>query len=338
MPVSLSSLQAAAGRLLTSGETVSWEPGSRFRCVELVRAFQQKRLDPAGLEAALAGERAALGRPPSAQGTAVLELTGVLTPHDSIFTLVNAGTSVRTFMQQLTAASVDKAIRSIVIVVDSPGGFVALVPEAAALVRAVRGRKPVAVTVAGLNASAAYWITSGATALEATPSALVGAIGVLTERASIAKLLERAGVDVEVFSAGTFKAEGHEALPITDPERRAIQARVDAAYSAFVADVAAGRSVLPVTVRQGFGEGRVVPAADAVRLGMIDHVAIVEDTIQRAVTAPAQFSAHLAARLARSRTAAQAEQAQRARAEIAAHRQTLTAAAGRRAGRLAPTD
>jgi signal peptide peptidase SppA len=145
--------------------------------------------------------------------------------------------------------------------------------------RAARSRKPVIAAVAGLNASAAYWVTAGASAIYGTPSALIGSIGVYTVRASIARQLEREGVDVEVFSAGRFKAEDLPVLPVTDPERKATQARVDETYDTFASDVAAGRRVSVATVRGGYGEGRVVSAKEAARLGMIDGIAVIEDTL-----------------------------------------------------------
>ncbi len=322
--IDISTLQAASGRFLASRDLLAWEADSMVRCMDLVRAFQRKDLDPVGFNAALASERtAAPVAIPKGDGTAValIELTGVLTPNPSVFHLLGFGTAVRTFMQQLQAAGEAARIKAIVVVVDSPGGSVRLIPEAAQLVRTVRARKPVIVAIDGSACSAAYWIACQSTALIATPSAQVGAIGVLAERPSIARRLQQDGVDVTVVHAGKFKHHGHVALPLEDSERQWLQREVDATYAEFVAAVAAGRRVSPSTVRDGYGEGRPVRAADALALGMIDAVQLVEDAIGRAVAAPVEVAAQLAERIAshagRMHRAFVAHQ----RAEIAAFRQ-----------------
>jgi ClpP class serine protease len=68
---------------------------------------------------------------------------------------------------------------------------------------------------------------------------------------------------------------------LTDDARAHWQSLVDSAYDMFVGDVAKGRGVSAEQVRNGFGEGRMVAASDAVKEGMIDRVATLEQTIGR---------------------------------------------------------
>ncbi|MGY0779836.1 S49 family peptidase [Azospirillum argentinense] len=84
-----------------------------------------------------------------------------------------------------------------------------------------------------------------------------------------------------LVKAGKFKAEGNPYEPLTEEAQAAMQARVNDYYDMFVKAVARGRGVKPADVRNGFGEGRVVGAAEAVRLGMADRVATFEDTLAR---------------------------------------------------------
>ncbi|HWF86650.1 MAG TPA: S49 family peptidase [Vicinamibacterales bacterium] len=156
-----------------------------------------------------------------------------------------------------------------------------MTPETAALMRSARSKKPVVGAVFGLNASAAYWISSNATRLEATSSARVGSIGVYSQRVSVARMLEKDGVDIEIFSAGKYKAEGDPSTAITDDERMARQADVDESYANFISDVSFGRGIAASIIRAGFGQGRVVSAPEALRLRMIDSVSLVEDTVAR---------------------------------------------------------
>lgn len=274
-------IRSAAADVLSTSELVSWEPGHQARAMALLKEFSAGALDVAAMRAALGADaRSTPARAPT-RSTAVLRLYGVLTPGESIFTLFGAGTSLRAFSSELRAAAADPAITSISVLVNSPGGFLGMVPETAALMRTTRAKKPVVAAVSGLNASAAFWITSNATKIEATPSALVGAIGVYGQRTSIARMLEQNGIDVETFSAGKFKSEGIETMPITDAERIAKQADVDEAYTNFVNDVSLGRSVSASTVRAGFGQGRVVTASEALHQGMIDRIDLVENSVAR---------------------------------------------------------
>lgn len=327
--IDVSTVQAMAGRFLTAPDLFAWSADSQRRCAELVRAFQQKVLDPTTLRAALTSERIGPAPPPAPPGLAIVGLTGVLTPTASIFSLLDFGTSIRSFMQQLTTAVLDRHVTAIAVIVDSPGGSIRLIPEAAAAMRMARARKPVVASVAGLAASAAYWIASNATVIESTPSGSVGGIGILAERVSVARRLEREGVDVTVISAGRHKAEGHEALPITDDERQALQARVDAAYATFVTDIQAGRHVLATTVRNGYGQGRLVEAPDALRLGMIDRVATIEDTVARMRAAPATLTGMMTTRMEQGRASTARAQLDDARAEITSHRARIYAAVHR---------
>ena len=83
------------------------------------------------------------------------------------------------------------------------------------------------------------------------------------------------------MKAGPNKAEGHPAFPLGEEAAAYMQARVDDYYSMFVRDVARGRGVPVGTVRENFGGGRMVGAADAVKLGMADRVDSLANTIKR---------------------------------------------------------
>ena len=244
------------------------------------------------------------------------------------FSLLGLGTALRPFTRQVKAAAADDSVKAIAVVVDSPGGLLGMVPEAAAAMRAARQRKPVVVAVAGLNASAVYWITAGGSRMTATPSASVGAVGVFCVRPSIVRQLDQEGIDVAVFSAGKYKTEGLEVVPLTNAERSATQARVDEAYQQFVADVAAGRLVPGARVRDSFGQGRIVSAAEGLRLGMIDAVEEVDDTIARVAAEPARMAAFDARRAALTARLLAGARARWVQAALAPHRRALARAAG----------
>lgn len=192
------------------------------------------------------------------------------------------GTSSEQLALTMRRAAADPAVSAIVLDINSPGGAVAGVTEAAAAIRDAASQKPVVAVANHLAASAAYWLAAQASQLVVTPSGEVGSIGVFAAHQDWSKAMEQMGVTVSLISAGKYKTEGNPYEPLSDEARGAIQARVDDYYKAFTADVAKGRKVAVETVRGGFGEGRVVGAREAVREGMADGVGTLGDAVAAA--------------------------------------------------------
>jgi ClpP class serine protease len=113
------------------------------------------------------------------------------------------------------------------------------------------------------------------------PSGEVGSIGVFCAHEDISKAAEQAGVKVSLISAGKYKTEGNEFEPLSDDARADLQSKVDAFYGMFIKAVGRGRRASQENVRNGFGQGRMVLAADAVKEGMADRVATMDDTLAR---------------------------------------------------------
>ncbi|HVS85651.1 MAG TPA: S49 family peptidase [Gaiellaceae bacterium] len=214
---------------------------------------------------------------------AVLPLFGVIAPRAAAFQSVSSpnGTGVDAFTQMFRQALADPSVGSILIEVDSPGGQVGGIPELAAEIRGSRGDKPIVAIANFRAASAAYWIASQADELVLPPSGEVGSVGVYAAHEDLSGKLEQDGVKMTLVSAGKYKVEGNPFEPLSEEARAAIQADVDAFYAMFVSDVAKGRGVSVEDVRTGFGEGRMVMAAQAVKAGMADRVATFDETVAR---------------------------------------------------------
>jgi capsid assembly protease len=69
--------------------------------------------------------------------------------------------------------------------------------------------------------------------------------------------------------------------PLSSDARASMQQMVNDFHSMFVSAVARNRDIATSTVRNGFGEGRMVLAQDAVRAGMADGVATLDQTLAR---------------------------------------------------------
>jgi capsid assembly protease len=222
-----------------------------------------------------------------ASGVAILPLYGVLIPRANLMSQMSGGTSLEQWGAALDAAADNPAVSAILIDANSPGGSTGLVPETAAKVRAARAKKRVVAVANTIAASAAYWIIAQADEIVVTPSGSVGSIGVYMSHDDLSGAAEQAGVKRTFISAGRHKVEGHPFEPLSEEARGALQAYVDEFYGMFVRDVARGRRTGAEAVRAGFGEGRMVPARQAVSDGMADSIDTFEAALARLLRSPA---------------------------------------------------
>lgn len=214
---------------------------------------------------------------------AVIPVYGVIYPKASLMTEVSGATSVTMLQAQLREAVADPSVTSILLDVDSPGGVTDLVPELADEIRDARKSKRV-VAVANTDAgSAAYWLASQASEVVVTPSGQVGSVGVFMAHVDRSGQMEREGLRHTIVSAGKFKVERANVAPLSEEAVAAMQGEVDEFYDMFVRAVAKGRGVSVDTVRQGFGEGRMVAARRALEAGMVDRVDTFDATLARMI-------------------------------------------------------
>ena len=214
---------------------------------------------------------------------AVIPLKGVLRPGPSLLGLLfgGGGGGLAAFRSGMREAAADPKVSAIVMDVDSPGGFVDLIPETAAEIRSIRAEKPVVAVANTTAGSAAYWLASQASQVVASPSSEVGSIGVYQIHENISDALAQQGIEVTIIKAGKYKVEGHPFAPLDSEATDAMQADVDGYYDMFTADVAKGRGVDQTDVRSGYGEGRMLLAQRAVKAGLADRVDTLGNTVKR---------------------------------------------------------
>lgn len=223
--------------------------------------------------------------PPSRQGRiAVMPISGPLLPRGGA-SFFGSWRGMDSMRAQLAMLAADPDVTAIVLDIDSPGGTVAGTAETAAAVRDAASKKKVIAVANPLATSAAYWIGSQASEFVAAPGADVGSVGVVAMHVDMSKALADAGVNVSIIRSAPYKYEGHAFAPLSDDARAFMQGRVDAVHGDFVRDVAAGRGTTQTSVRENFGEGRVVSAAAAAKRGMVDRIATL-DSVIAALAAP----------------------------------------------------
>jgi signal peptide peptidase SppA len=217
-----------------------------------------------------------------AQGVAVIPIYGVIAPKANLFSEMSGATTVEGLLREFRSALADPDIGAIVFDVDSPGGSVESITEAANEIRAARGQKPMSAVSNTLMASAAYWLSSAADELIASPSSVTGSIGIIGVHVDVSAQDEMLGEKYTLITAGEGKADGNEHEPLSDDARDDMQAMADDYYALFVADVAAGRGVNKGVVT-GDWQAQVFTAKKAKAAGLVDRIDTLDATVRRMV-------------------------------------------------------
>lgn len=226
---------------------------------------------------------------------AVIPVHGTIFPRPNIFMAYSGGCSAEQIGRAVEQAAADPKAAAIVLDIDSPGGSVYGVPEAAAKILAARKVKPVYAVANHVAASAAYWLASQANTVAVSPSGTVGSVGVIWPHVDLSRAEDLAGRKTTYVTAGQFKAEGAQEFPLDDEARAERQRIVNDIYAQFVGAVAKGRGLTPAAVERDFGQGRMRLAREAVTARMADRVATLEDVLREFAPKPVARPASRAA-------------------------------------------
>jgi len=246
-----------------------------------VRLAKGLKLERGDLRVAAEEIRAAAARPGArrvAGEVAVLPLLGVMSQRGGMST---AGTDA--YARDVEAAAANADVSAIVLEIDSPGGEVYGVDEAAAAVRRAKAAKPVVAAVNSSAFSAAYYLASAASEILVTPGGEAGSVGVYAAHEDWSRAVDEMGITVTLVSAGEGKVDGNPYEPLSEEALADMKATVGRYYGMFVDAVSKGRGVSAKKVREDW-KARIYGAKDAVEIGMADAVGTVDDAIRRAAT------------------------------------------------------
>lgn len=185
------------------------------------------------------------------------------------------------YIRMLRSIEENHKIRALVIDIDSPGGAAGPSEYIYSSVAKIAKKKPVVAFVRGMGASGAYMVACGATKVIAVPMALVGSIGVISQRPMLYDALEKLGVRMETTKAGRLKDMFSMFREPTPEERQREQTLLNAFYDRFVELVAKERA-MPVERARELATGEVFTADEAKRNGLIDDLGDLDTAIDLA--------------------------------------------------------
>lgn len=210
-----------------------------------------------------------------------------VTTGDSVGVIDMAGTiqydgtscSPEGLRELLNEAEENPDIKAVVLRVDSGGGTATAGEEMAAYVRDFS--KPIVVSSASMNCSAAYEISSQADYIFVNETTAIGAIGTIMQSSDISGLLDKLGISVDNIASADSKDSSYGTRPLTEEERAYYQELVDTINEAFINAVAEGRDMTVEEVRE-LATGMQFAGTVAVENGLADEVGIYEDALEKA--------------------------------------------------------
>jgi protease-4 len=187
-----------------------------------------------------------------------------------------------TIAQAIEKGLQDKAVKALVVRVDSPGGSV-LASERIrqALLKAKSNKIPVVVSMGNVAASGGYWVSTPADFIYAEPSTITGSIGVFGILPSFQGTLKKLGLGADGVKSTPLAGEPDLFKGPSPEVSRLIQTGVESMYGRFLSIVAAARHKTPQQVDQ-IAQGRVWDGGTAHQLGLVDGFGGMDEAIAKA--------------------------------------------------------
>jgi len=181
----------------------------------------------------------------------------------------------QSIFSDVKSADQNPNIKSIILIVDSPGGQVTgtdLLAEAIC-----NSATPVVAYIEGMAASAAYWIISGASKIIASSDLdRIGSIGTMLMVEDLQPALEAQGVKFHEVYASLSADKNADFNQVLDGKYESYQKNVlDVINSKFLSSIKANRSAVDDSTLTG----KMYFATEAIALGLVDEIGSLEYAI-----------------------------------------------------------
>jgi protease-4 len=184
------------------------------------------------------------------------------------------------FVEEFDQAAADDSVKAVVLRVNSPGGAVTTSDTMydAVLKFKAKTHKPVIASAQEVDASGAYYVSCAADKIVATPTSIVGSIGVIFETFDVVGTMKLIGVQSDAIKSAEFKDIGSPFKHMTPQERQLMQDMVNEYYARFKSIVTAHRSIKQDDFTM-VTDGRVFSGEKAQGLGLVDQVGRLDDAL-----------------------------------------------------------
>jgi protease-4 len=180
---------------------------------------------------------------------------------------------------QLDRAETNPHIKAVVLRINSGGGVATAGEEMALYVK--QFSKPIVVSSASINASAAYEISSQADYIFTAKTTAIGSIGTAMSITDLSGLYEKLGIHIDDITSAESKDSSYGNRPLTEEERAYYQDMVNEINETFIKTVAEGRGMTVEEVRV-LATGLTFTGMTGVQNGLADSIGTLEDAVVKA--------------------------------------------------------
>ena len=212
-----------------------------------------------------------------AQGTIVQN-------EESGYLMGDAGIISKKMVRDMEKLAKDDDVKAVVIRINSGGGDAFASEEIWHSVLALKAKKPVVVSMGGVAASGAYYLSAGASWIVAQPTTLTGSIGIFGMFPDMTELLQsKLGLKYDKVATNKHSdfTSAMTTRPLSASEEEMLQQYINRGYELFCKRVSDGRK-MPIQDVKAIAEGRVWIAADAKQHKLIDEMGGLKEAVSKA--------------------------------------------------------
>jgi len=203
-------------------------------------------------------------------GIAIIQINGVM--QKPVSKLFGFCSTIKT-RASINQACNDDAVKGIMLVFETPGGFSAGTAELSDCI--ANCEKPIRGYISDNCHSAGMWTASQVDYLSINKAGRCGSIGTYGVIYDTSKAYDTAGVKAILVTSGELKGQGSDGVPVSEKCISEYQNQVNDITAMFIQAVADGRE-LPFDTVKTLATGATWGSSDALSLGLVDAVESME--------------------------------------------------------------
>ena len=176
----------------------------------------------------------------------------------------------------------DDDVKAVVLRVNSGGGSAYASEQIWHQITELKKKKPVVVSMGGMAASGAYYISAPADWIVAEPTTLTGSIGIFGMFPDVSGLLkDKLGLKFDVVKTNAHSDFQTLARPFSPEEMRYMEGYINRGYQLFRKRVADGRHMTTEQVER-VAQGHVFAGEDALKIHLVDQLGGLDEAVAKA--------------------------------------------------------
>lgn len=212
----------------------------------------------------------------------VVEIKGEIISSDIAPSLFSGGVDgSETIASQIGAADAREEVKSMLFIIDSPGGSAVATRQVYDAVASLG--KPSVSYINEMATSGGYYVAAGTDYIVANPDSITGNVGARATLFDMSGLFEKIGLNETTIKSGSMKDMGSSARPATPEEYAVFESIVNESYQEFKSAVEGQRGArLDKAGWAQAQDARMLSGRQAKKIGMVDALGDKKAAIAKA--------------------------------------------------------